>query len=156
MKKVLIVVTVGEPEGLEGVFGHDLSENGQNQINEIRISDVWEKINPPETVFTGTVFTGKGGSYKETAELLSLHVPRQQDTIIFGGSDFNEEAIRGLINILDDNSLLIIDPSFISEAVGHGMLIELNVDSNKELTWPLKENRDYTVLFSGAQSFSVL
>jgi len=149
MKKILIV-TVGESEGLEGVFDHDLSEDGRNQINEIRISDEWEKINFPETVFTG-----KGGSYKETAELLNLHVLRSQATTICGGSHFNEEAIRELINILDNNSLLIIDPSFISEDVGNGMFIELNVDENKKLTWPLKENKDYTVLFSGVPSFSV-
>lgn len=150
MKKI-IIVTVGEPEGLEGVFGHDLSENGQNQINEIRISDVWEKINPPETVFTG-----QGGGYKETAELLDLHVPRQQRSVIFGGSYFNEEAIKEFLNILGNNDLLIIDPEFISPTVGHGMLIELNLSPEKELTWPLKENEDYVILFSGEQSFSVL
>jgi len=149
MKKILIV-TVGESEGLEGVFDHDLSEDGQNQINEIRISDQWGKIKPRETVFIG-----KGGSYKETAELLDLHVLRSQATTICGGSHFNVEAIRELINILDDNSLLIIDPCFISETVSHGMFIELNVDENKELTWPLKENEDYTILFSGVPSFSV-
>lgn len=150
MKKVLIV-TVGESEGLEGVFDHDLSENGQNQVNEIRISHEWEKINNLETVFIG-----KGGGYKETAELLSLYVPRSQATTICGGADFNQEAVKGLINILENNSLLIVDPSFISPAVGNGMLIELSVDPTKELTWPLKENEDYTVLFSGVPSFSVL
>lgn len=147
MKKI-IIVTVGEPEEGQGVFSRGLSNNGKNQINEVLISDEWEQLKKIETVFIG-----KGTHYQETAEILNLYIPPSYETIICGGLELRTEAIEELIESFEENTLLIIDPNFISTSISNGVLLEIDFDPEKGFTWPLKEGEDYNILFSGITSF---
>ncbi len=149
MKKI-VIVTIGEPAENDGLSDRGLSPNGLYQANEIFISDEWSKLQKPETIFIG-----KGKAYSETAEALGLQIQPGQITEICGGADLNYRAIQELIGSLDDNSLLIVEPNFVSPTTYNGVLLEVNIDPAKGYDWPLSKTAgDYVVLFSGEPVFN--